>query len=141
MNDDREQTGHFGDTAVLMTAESLFHAGAIVEALAAHDIEALAAPDIQYGAGAHPSSATKPVRVLVHINDLERARAALRQNREDAADINWDDVETPGAMNAVPPPTSPHHARMPMLGKLGFVAAVILIIIMIVGTVLMLLYQ
>lgn len=135
-----DKSAESGNAAVLMTAESLFHADAIVAALADHDIEAMAAPDIQLGAGVHPSSATKPVRVLVHINDLDRAREALKQSVDDAEAINWDETESAGEVEGIVLSGARRREGLPLIAKLGLIAAVFLIIVMIVGTLLMFMY-
>ena len=138
MTHPQQQSGEIGDAdaVVVVTADSLFHADALVAVLADHEIDALAAPDIQYGAGIHPSSATRPVAVLVQRNDLERAREALRQNVVDAEAMKWDEADDEsgiGASAGLPQ----RRARMPIIGRLGFIAAIILIGILIIGVALM----
>ena len=100
-------------------AESLFHADAIVAVLADHGIEALAAPNIQYGTGLHPSSATEPVRFWFTKMMSTAMRAAMKQNIEDAADMDEDEQSAATDLHDVSASIVPHRMAIPILGKLG----------------------
>lgn len=137
MNTTGNDNNPFGSAAVLITADSPFHADALVAVLADHDIDAFAAPGIQHGTGLDPSSANLPVPVLVHQDDLERARAALQQNLDDAHALNWDELDGGDVNRAAESPAQPRRSIMPMLPRLGFFAAAILIAVMIIGILIM----
>lgn len=70
------------------------------------------------------------VPVQVRRGDLERARVVLERRRTESADIDWDAVDL-GAREDDVPPARP--GRMPVLARLGFLVAAIIVVIMIVG--------
>lgn len=77
----------------LTTARTAFEAEAIANALEAQGIPAraftTAGSMLQWDI-----AGTQPMRVQVRRGDLERARAALHDTRQDSVDIDWSEVDT-----------------------------------------------
>lgn len=67
------------------------------------------------------------VPIQVRRRDLERAQAALAQNVADSVDLDWDEVDVGEREDQLPLTT---RTRMPLIPSIGFVIAVILILLM-----------
>jgi hypothetical protein len=120
------------DSDVVVEAESLFHAQTLVAALADHGIEAMAAPEVQHGAGVHPDAATKSVAVIAHADVVEEARAVVRELIAHAPEIDWDsevgsDDDRPLTVRV---------GSMPLVARAGLIAALLIVALMIVGAIL-----
>lgn len=89
----------------LTTARTAFEAEAIANALESQGIPAraftLAGSMLQWDI-----AGTQPMRVQVRRGDLERARAALHDTRQDSVDIDWSEIDT-----GDPTPVGPGETR------------------------------
>jgi len=72
------------------------------------------------------------VPVQVRKADLERAKEALKQQVADSVDIDWDSVDVGERADDLPLTS---RRRMPLMVRLGFVLAVSLMVIMLLGAV------
>lgn len=128
-----DRPAHIPDgAAIVVEAESLFHAQTLVAVLEDHGIDAIAAPDVQLGAGIHPDAALRPVPVLTTADDAEQARAILAENAGRVSDIDWDqeiggEAGRPGVVVG----------RMPLIAKAGLIAGLVIIALMVIGALLM----
>lgn len=120
------------DMAVVVEAQSLFHAQTLAAILSDYDIQAQAAPDIQYGAGVHPDAAICPVAVITSAAEADRARDILQQVAANADSIDWEQ-EVAEQSPAAPVPVG----GMPLVAKAGLIAGLLIIALMIVGAILM----
>jgi hypothetical protein len=117
------------ELVTLTTAGSEFEAAAIVATLSEAGIDAVSYGALQSTAFA-PLASNVPVQV--RRADLERAERALQQNIADSIDIDWDSVD-------VGEPDQPLEqlglSAGPVLAMLGFVVAILLVVITIVAAV------
>ncbi|MHC4217754.1 MAG: hypothetical protein ACYSU7_04780 [Planctomycetota bacterium] len=112
------------DLAVVVTVESEFEAETKAEAIRARGIEAAVTRNAPSWTGQVPISPTaRGSSVLVHREDLERARSLLQQVISDSVDIDWDEVDVGEREDDLP-----LHAvnSMPPLAKVSFVVAAVL---------------
>lgn len=117
------------DLVTLMTAETQFQAGIIVAVLEEAGIKAFA-----FGAlnALYPiSQRITPVVVQVRQGDLDAARAALQQNIADSVDIDWNEVDV-GEPDEATASRPREPGRVPLLPRLGFIAALLAILAMFV---------
>jgi hypothetical protein len=119
MNDD--------DLAVVTTADTEFEAEAKAEALRARGIEAQVTRNAPSWTGHVSISPTaRGASVLVHRDDLERARTILKQVIADSVDIDWDEVDVGEREDDLPlQPVG----RMPPLAKVSFALALAIVLI------------
>lgn len=119
MNDD--------DLAVLVTADSEFEAEAKAEALRARGIEARVARNAPSWTGHMSISPTeRGASILVHRNDVERARTILQQVIADSVDIDWDEVDVGEREDDLP---LHEVGRIPPLAKASFILALGIVLI------------
>lgn len=129
------------DLVTLTTAINEFEAGTIIAVLAEANIDAYAFGGTQF-IGLSDLRGSR-VAVQVRQADLERAQAALKQNVADSVDLDWNEVDV-GQIEDDVPISHPHRPQrhslpMPFIIRMGFLVAVILAIIMIIGWLAMLL--
>lgn len=116
----------------LTTRPTEFEANALVVVLRDAGIEAFAfgAPQtLAFG------QLYAPVPVQVRRADLDRARLALEKNVSDSVDLDWDSVDVGERVDDLPLTAS---TGMPLLAKIGYAAAVIAIVVMLLGALVML---
>ncbi len=117
------------DLVTVATGANEFEAGTLAAVLREQGIETHV-----FGA-VHSSLAfnAKFTRVPVQVRrrDLERARLALEQNIADSVDIDWDEVDVGERVDRVPLKRVP--GSMPLLPRLGFLAAVLLVIVFVLA--------
>lgn len=127
------------DLVTLTTAANEFEAGNLVAVLREAEIEAFAFGAVQ---GWYPLGGQIAVPVQVRQADLERAQAALKQNVADSVDLDWNEVDVGQVEDDVPishPHESPHESPpMPVIVRLGFLLALALLAIMVIGALVML---
>jgi hypothetical protein len=125
------------DLAVAAIASSDVEAAAMVSALADGGVEAKAAPAAPSWTGRVSISTTSQgVPVLVRQADLQRARTLLADNASDSADIDWDQVDVGERVDNVPlRPVG----RMPLMAKLAWVIAMIVLLVSAILTVIVIL--
>jgi hypothetical protein len=109
------------DLAVVVTTESEFEAQTKAEAIRARGIEAAVTCNAPSWTGQMPISPTaRGASVLVHREDLERARSLLNQVISDSVDIDWDEVDVGQREDDLPL----HKVNsMPPLAKVSFAVA------------------
>jgi hypothetical protein len=115
------------DLAVVVTVASEFEAEAKAEVIRARGIEAAVTRNAPSWTG-HLSISPTAVgaSVLVHREDLERARSLLEQVISDSVDIDWDEIDVGQREDDLPL----HRVnRMPPLARVAFALAVALIVI------------
>ena len=116
------------DLVTLTTKPTEFEANILVAVLREAGIEAFA-----FGTSAamlELSPRITPAYVQVRQADLERAREALKQNVADSVDLDWDEVDV-GVREDDLPLNTP--GRMPLIIKIGFLVAVIAILLALAG--------
>ena len=116
------------DLVTLTTKPTEFEANILVADLREARIEAIA-----FGTNAamlELSQRITPAYVQVRQADLERAREALKQNVADSVDLDWDEVDVGQREDDLPLNTP---GRMPLIVKVGFVVAIIAILLALAG--------
>jgi hypothetical protein len=106
------------------TAATTFEAQTIVAVLHESGIDAVAfdaAPGVM---GLSLTGGINAVPVQVRRGDLERARAALKQNVADSVDLDWNEVDVGEREDALPLGSV---GRRPLLAHAGWWLAVILL--------------
>lgn len=118
------------ELVTLTTRPTEFEAHALVAVLEDAGIDAVA-----FGAmrAALPlSERLTSVPVQVRRRDLERAQEALKQNIEDSVDLDWDEVDVGERVDALPLTT---REGMPLIPKLGFIAAIVVLVVLFIAVV------
>jgi hypothetical protein len=112
------------DLAVVVTVESEFEAQTKAEVIRARGIEVAVTHNAPSWTGQLSISPTaRGSSVLVHREDLERARSLLQQVIADSVDIDWDEVDVGEREDDLPL----HEVNsMPPLAKVSFVVAAVL---------------
>jgi hypothetical protein len=118
------------DLAVVVTVASEFEAEAKAEVIRARGIEATVTRNAPSWTGYMSISPTAiGASVLVHREDLERARALLEQVISDSVDLDWDEIDVGQREDDLPL----HRVnRVPPLARVAFALAVALILITVV---------
>ncbi len=116
------------DLVTLRNAESEFQAGILVAVLQEAGIEAFAFGGVT--AAMPLGQRITPVAVQVRQVDLERATEALKQNASDSVDLDWDEVDVGERSDRLPLGS---RDGLPLIPKLGFWVAIIIIASMLVG--------
>jgi hypothetical protein len=116
-----------GDLAVVLTVATEFEAETKAEVIRARGIEATVTRNAPWWTGHLSISPTATgASVLVHREDLERAKALLEQVISDSVDIDWDEIDVGQREDDLPL----HKVnRMPPLARVSFVIALVLILI------------
>jgi hypothetical protein len=114
-----------GDLAVVVTAASEFEAEAKAEVIRARGIEATVTRNAPSWTGHASISPTAfGASVLVHREDLERARALLEQVISDSVDIDWDEIDVGQREDDLP---LHKVSRVPPLAKVSFAVALAIV--------------
>ncbi|MHC4083429.1 MAG: hypothetical protein ACYTFF_09445 [Planctomycetota bacterium] len=116
--------------AVVVTADSEFEAETKAEALRARGLKAMVTRNAPSWTGhASISPTARGASVLVHREDLERAKAILKQVISDSVDIDWDEVDVGQRQDDLPL----HKVnRMPALAIASFAVAVAIIAVTVI---------
>jgi hypothetical protein len=115
------------DLAIVLTADTEFEAETKAEALRARGIEARVTRNAPSWTGHMSISPTaRGASVVVHRDDLERARTILKQVVADSVDIDWDEVDVGEREDDLP---LHDVGRMPPLAKVSFVVALAIVLI------------
>jgi hypothetical protein len=114
------------DLAVVVTAASEFEAETIAEALRAEGLEATVARNAPSGSG-RPSVSPSAVgaSVLVHREDLERAKTLLAETASNSAGINWDEIDVGQREDDLP---LSKVNRVPPLARVSFALALVIVV-------------
>jgi hypothetical protein len=124
-------TSHDPDALVTVRlARSEFEAGVLAATLREHGIEAFT---FGRAHGAIPlGTRLLSVPVQVRAKDRERAEQALAERAVDAAEVDWDEVDVGEREDRLPLHTP---GRMPLVVKVGYIAAIVIVLIAIVGAI------
>jgi hypothetical protein len=112
------------ELVTLVTKPTEFEAHAIVAVLEDAGIEAVAFGAMR--AVLPLSEKLTPVPVQVRARDLERAREALKQNQEDSVDVDWNEVDVGERVDDLP---LTQRKGMPPMARLGFLAACMMLLL------------
>ena len=124
------------ELTTLLTVPTSFEAHAIVGVLkdAGIEAEAFDAEDASFGPSFSPQ--VRGVPVQVPRRDLDRARDVVNASVSDSVDIDWDSVEL-GSREDDLPLREP--GRMPVLARIAFALAVLLVLLAVIAGVIALL--
>jgi type III secretory pathway lipoprotein EscJ len=133
---DKPSPSHDDDLVTLVTKPTEFEAETLVAVLDEAGIKAVSYGTPNY---IYPLTVT-PLGVPVQVRrvDLERAQAAIKQNVADSVDLDWDEVDVGQPQDDAEPTDAetrrahepPSPTSMPLIAKLGFLLAVVLVVLM-----------
>lgn len=116
------------ELVTLLTRPTEFEAHSIVIVLRDAGIDAFAMGSLH---GSLPLSQRQfSVPVQVRRTDVERATEVLKQNVADSVDLDWDQVDVGDRVDSLP---LTERRGMPLLAKIGFAVAAIVIIAMLLA--------
>lgn len=128
-----------GELAVVVTVASDFEAQTKAAVLAAEGIESTVIHNAPTWTGQMPISPTaRGSSVLVHRDDLDRARAALERAAADSVDLNWSDVDVGDRDDDLSLKPVSH---VPLLARIAVAVAWALIVLSILPALVMLILE
>ena len=114
------------DLAVVVITETEFEAQTKAAVLRGEGIETMVTVNAPSWTGRMSISPTaRGASVLVRREDLERARRLLDETLSDSVDLDWDEVDVGEREDTLP--LHPVN-RMPLLAKVGFAVALVILI-------------